>query len=80
MREFELQPGVGTAENQGVKSFRPLLFPVALASLVLGATGLLSPAVSTLLWLPAVLVLTLQPSSPIMRWMSSTLIRNGQSR
>jgi hypothetical protein len=80
MREFELQLGVATAENQSVRSLRPLLFPVALASLVLGATGLLSPAVSTLLWLPAVLVLTLQSSSPIMRWMSNALIRNGQSR
>jgi hypothetical protein len=80
MREIQLQLRVGAAENQSVSALRPLLYPVTIGSLILGATGVLSPVLSTLLWLPAVLVLTLQSSSPVMRLMTSALLRNGQPR
>jgi hypothetical protein len=43
------------------------LFTVAALAMLAGASGELSPGLSTALWLPAVLVLACDPSSPIRR-------------
>jgi hypothetical protein len=44
--------------------------------MMLGAIGAFSPAVSTLLWLPAVVLLACHPSSPLVRAISGALLRN----
>ena len=57
---------------------RPTLFAVAAGSLMLGAVGVLSPALSTLLWLPSGLLLACHPSSPVVRMISSVLLRDSK--
>jgi hypothetical protein len=61
-----------------VSVFRPLLFAFAAGSMVLGAIGALSPVLSTLLWLPSTMLLACHPSSPLVRVISSALLRNGK--
>jgi hypothetical protein len=43
------------------------LFAVAAVALVAGASGELSPGLSTILWLPSLRVLACAPSSPVRR-------------
>jgi hypothetical protein len=59
-----------------VSALRPILFAVAAGSLMLGAMGVLSPALSTLLWLPSAILLACHPSSPLVRMISSALLRD----
>ncbi|HWC86378.1 MAG TPA: hypothetical protein VG388_07560 [Solirubrobacteraceae bacterium] len=46
---------------------RPLVCALAALALLAGASGALSPLLSTALWLPAVLVLACDPASPVRR-------------
>jgi hypothetical protein len=46
---------------------RWLVCAVAVLALLAGASGTLSPLLSTALWLPALLVLASDPSSPVRR-------------
>jgi hypothetical protein len=46
--------------------------------MMLGAVGVLSPALSTLLWLPSGTVLACHPKSPLVRMISSALLRNSK--
>jgi hypothetical protein len=74
----KLQIRPGAADNQSVSVCRPLLFAFAAGSMMLGAIGVLSPVLSTLLWLPSALVLACHPSSPLVRMISNGLLRNGK--
>jgi hypothetical protein len=61
-----------------VSPLRPVLFTVAAASMMLGAFGVLAPMLSTALWLPATIVLACHPASPLVRAISSALLRDGK--
>ena len=58
-----------------VSGFRTTLFALAAGSLLLGASGVLSPALSMLLWLPSGLVLACHPASPVVRTIRDSLLR-----
>ena len=64
------------AEDVLVSSLRTTLFVLAAGSLILGASGVLSPALSTLLWLPSGLVLACHPASPVVRVIRDSLLRS----
>jgi hypothetical protein len=66
------------ADNHSVSLFRPLLFAFAAGSMTVGAIGALSPALSTLLWVPSAILLACHPSSPLVRMISHALLRNGK--
>jgi hypothetical protein len=59
---------------------RLLLFTFAAGALVLGASGILSPGVSSLLWLSSAILLACHPSSPLVRAISNAMLRNGKYR
>jgi hypothetical protein len=59
-----------------VSHFRTPLFLLAAGSLLLGASGVLNPALSTLLWLPSALVLACHPASPIVRILRDSVMRS----
>jgi hypothetical protein len=58
-----------------VSSLRTTFFALAAGSLILGASGVLSPALSMLLWLPSGLVLACHPASPVVRVIRDWLLR-----
>ncbi len=55
---------------------RTPLFLLAAGSLLLGASGVLSPALSMLLWLPSGLLLACHPASPVVRIVRDSLLRS----
>jgi hypothetical protein len=61
-----------------VSLFRPFWFAFAAGSMMLGAIGTLSPTLSTVLWVPSVILLACHPSSPLVRAISNALLRNGK--
>jgi len=61
-----------------VSTLRRVLFTLAAGSMTFGALGVLSPALSTVLWLPAAILLACHPSSPLVRAVSSALLRDGK--
>ena len=63
------------AEKVTVGVARGFLFTVAAGSMILGTLGVLSVALSTLLWLSSVLVLACHPASPLVRMISGALLR-----
>ena len=59
-----------------VSGFRTTLFALAAGSLLLGASGVLSPALSMLLWLPSGLLIACHPASPVVRAIRDSLLRS----
>jgi hypothetical protein len=59
-----------------VSGFRTTLFVLAGGSLLLGASGVLSPALSMLLWLPSGLLIACHPASPVVRVIRDSLLRS----
>lgn len=57
-----------------MRAVRLLLFLAALATMLVGASGVLSPVLSTVLWLLAALLLAGHPSSPILRAMTNAVL------
>lgn len=59
-----------------VSRIRTPLFLFAAGSLLLGASGVLAPALSMLLWLPSALVLACHPASPVVRLVRDSVLRS----